>query len=131
MIKQSQKAIMNKKAIFLLLAISALLIISCSVNDENGKTKDLKSDVPRMAKMETVSLAISGMTCEIGCAKTIQSKLSKKEGVADAVVVFTDSIATITFDSNKTSAEDLSSFITGIAGGNLYTASEIRSKKSL
>ena len=129
MIKQSQKAIMNKKPIFLLLAISALLIISCSVNDENGKTKDLKSDVPRMAKMETVSLAISGMTCEIGCAKTIQSKLSKKEGVADAVVVFTDSIATITFDSNKTSTEDLSSFITGIAGGNLYTASEIRLKE--
>jgi mercuric ion binding protein len=129
MIKQSQKAIMNKKAIFLLLAISALLIISCSVNDENGKTKDLKSDVLQMAKMETISLAISGMTCEIGCAKTIQSKLSKKEGVADAIVVFTDSIATITFDSNKTSTEDLSSFITGIAGGNLYTASEIRLKE--
>ena len=129
MIKQSQKAIMNKKAIFLLLAISALLIISCSISDEKGKTKDLKSDVLQIAKMETVSLAISGMTCEIGCAKTIQSKLSKKEGVADAVVVFTDSIATITFDSNKTSAENLSSFITGIAGGNLYTASEIRLKQ--
>ena len=129
MIKQSQKAIMNKKAIFLLLAISALLIISCSVNDEKGKTKDIKSDVLQIAKMETVSLAISGMTCQIGCAKVIQSKLSKKEGVADAVVVFTDSIATITFDSNKTSAENLSSFITGIAGGNLYTASEIRLKQ--
>ena len=129
MIKQSQKAIMNKKAIFLLLAISALLIISCSINGEKGDTKDLKSDVLQMAKMETISLAISGMTCEIGCAKTIQSKLSKKEGVADAIVVFTDSIATITFDSNKTSTEDLSSFITGIAGGNLYTASEIRLKE--
>ena len=129
MIKQSQKAIMNKKAIFLLLAISALLIISCSINDEKGKTKDLKSDVLQMAKMETISLAISGMTCEIGCAKTIQSKLSKKEGVADVIVVFTDSIASITFDSNKTSTEDLSSFITGIAGGNLYTASEIRLKE--
>jgi len=126
MIKQSQKAIMNKKAIFLLLAISALLIISCSVNDEKGKTKDIKSDVLQIAKMETVSLAISGMTCQIGCAKAIQSKLSKKEGVAAAVVVFTDSIATITFDSNKPSEENLSSFITGIAGGNLYTASEIR-----
>ena len=126
MIKQSQKAIMNKKAIFLLLAISALLIISCSINNEKGKTKDLKSDVLQMAKMETVSLAISGMTCQIGCAKAIQSKLSKKEGVADVIVVFTDSIASITFDSNKTSTEDLSSFITGIAGGNLYTASEIR-----
>ena len=129
MIKQSQKAIMNKKAIFLLLAISALLIISCSINDEKGKTKDIKSDVLQIAKMETVSLAISGMTCQIGCAKAIQSKLSKKEGVADAVVVFTDSIATITFDSNKTSTENLSSFITGIAGGNLYTASEIRLKQ--
>ena len=129
MIKQSQKAIMNKKAIFLLLVFSATLILSCSINGEKGDTKDLKSDVLQMAKMETVSLAISGMTCEIGCAKTIQSKLSKKEGVADAVVVFTDSIATITFDSNKTSAEDLSSFITGIAGGNLYTASEIRLKE--
>ena len=129
MIKQSQKAIMNKKAIFLLLAISALLIISCSINDEKGKTKDLKSDVLQMAKMETVSLAISGMTCQIGCAKAIQSKLSKKEGVADVIVVFTDSIASITFDSNKTSTEDLSSFITGIAGGNLYTASEIRLKQ--
>ena len=129
MIKQSQKAIMNKKAIFLLLAISTLLIICCSINDEKGKTKDLKSDVLQMAKMETVSLAISGMTCQIGCAKAIQSKLSKKEGVADVIVVFTDSIASITFDSNKTSTEDLSSFITGIAGGNLYTASEIRIKE--
>jgi mercuric ion binding protein len=129
MIKQSQKAIMNKKAIFLLLVFSATLILSCSINGEKGDTKDLKSDVLQMAKMETISLAISGMTCEIGCAKTIQSKLSKKEGVADAIVVFTDSIATITFDSNKTSTEDLSSFITGIAGGNLYTASEIRLKE--
>lgn len=129
MIKQSQKAIMNKKAIFLLLAISALLIICCSINDEKEKTKDLKSDVVQMAKIETVSLAISGMTCEIGCAKAIQSKLSKKEGVADAIVVFTDSIATITFDSNKTSGKDLTKFITGIAGGNLYTASEIRLKE--
>jgi len=129
MIKQSQKAIMNKKAIFLLLAISALLIISCSVNDEKGKTKDIKSDVLQIAKMETVSLAISGMTCQIGCAKAIQSKLSKKEGVAAAVVVFTDSIATITFDSNKTSTEDLTTFIKGIAGGEMYKATAIASKK--
>ena len=131
MIKQSQKAIMNKKAIFLLLAISALLIISCSVNDEKGKTKDLKSDVPRMAKMETVSLAISGMTCQIGCAKTIQSKLSKKEGITDAIVVFSDSTATVSFDSSKTSSTDISSFISGIAGGDAYTASELKPKKSL
>ncbi len=79
--------------------------------------------------METVSLNISGMTCEIGCAKTIQSKLSKKEGVASAKVVFTDSIATINFDANKTSTEDLTAFINGIAGGDLYKASKIAIEK--
>jgi copper chaperone CopZ len=75
-------------------------------------------------KKETVSLAISGMTCEIGCAKTIQSKLSKKEGVLGAKVVFTDSIANIEFDANKTSKEDLIAFVGAIAGGELYKASE-------
>ena len=73
---------------------------------------------------ENVSLAISGMTCEIGCAKTIQSKLSKKEGVLDAKVVFKDSIANIEFDANTTSKKDLIAFVDGIAGGELYKASE-------
>ena len=50
---------------------------------------------------QNISLAISGMTCEIGCAKTIQSKLSKKEGVLNANVIFKDSIATIEFEQIK------------------------------
>ena len=79
-------------------------------------------------KTENVSLAISGMTCEIGCAKTIQSKLSKKEGVLNAKVVFTDSIANIEFDANKTSKKDLIAFVDGIAGGELYSASESSKK---
>lgn len=73
---------------------------------------------------ENVELAISGMTCEIGCAKTIQAKLSKKEGVLEAKVVFKDSIANIEFDANTTSKKDLIAFVDGIAGGELYKASE-------
>lgn len=92
-----------------------------------------KNEVKKEVKKEKVALAISGMTCEIGCAKTIQSKLSKKEGVLNATVVFTDSIATINYDANTTSKEDLIAFVGGIAGGELYTASEasgtIRNKK--
>lgn len=80
-------------------------------------------------KKENVSLAISGMTCEIGCAKTIQSKLSKKDGVIDAKVVFTDSIANIEFDANKTSKKELIAFVSGIAGGELYKASESSKKE--
>ena len=77
---------------------------------------------------ESLSLAISGMTCEIGCAKTIQSKLSKKEGVLNAKVIFNDSIANIEFDRNSTSKKDLIAFINGIAGGDLYKASETSKK---
>jgi copper chaperone CopZ len=87
-----------------------------------------KKEEPKKVQKENVSLAISGMTCEIGCAKTIQSKLSKKEGVLNAKVVFTDSVANIEFDANKTSKEDLIAFVNGIAGGDLYKASESYNK---
>lgn len=100
---------MNFKYILLTLTL-CFLVVSC------------KKEIA--VKEEKVALAISGMTCEIGCAKTIQSKLSKKEGVLNAKVVFSDSIATVNYDANKTSKEDLIAFVGGIAGGELYSASE-------
>ena len=129
MIKQSLKAIMNSKLFLLVLLISSISIISCSFNDAKTNTKPTKNEVAKIVKTESVSLAISGMTCEIGCAKTIQSKLSKKQGVTKANVIFTDSIATIEFDPHKTSTEELTSFINGIAGGELYKASKIAATK--
>ena len=122
---------MNTKSVFLSLILSCLLIWSCSDEPKKLKSKNVKSGVLQMAKIQTVSFAVSGMTCEIGCAKTIQSKLSKKEGITDAIVVFSDSTATVSFDSSKTSSTDISSFISGIAGGDAYTASELKPKKSL
>lgn len=87
-----------------------------------------KTEEKKELKKENVSLAISGMTCEIGCAKTIQSKLSKKEGVIDAKVIFTDSIANIEFDANTVTKKELIAFVDGIAGGDLYKASETTKK---
>ncbi|MEQ6124933.1 heavy metal-associated domain-containing protein [Pseudotenacibaculum sp. MALMAid0570] len=109
----------------ILIAVIAMTftLSSCKKEVEKTEKNDIKKEAA-IAKMETVSLNISGMTCEIGCAKTIQSKLSKKEGVASAKVVFTDSLATIKYDANTTSKEDLIKFIDGIAGGDLYTAKE-------
>lgn len=110
---------MKIQKILFSVAIALFVLTGC-------KTEAKKEVLP--VKKENVSLAISGMTCEIGCAKTIQSKLSKKEGVIDAKVVFTDSIANIEFDANKTSKKDLVAFVDGIAGGELYKAS-VTSKK--
>jgi mercuric ion binding protein len=107
---------MTFRKILFSIAIACFILIGCSENKE--------------VKKEKVVLAISGMTCEIGCAKTIQSKLSKKEGVLNAKVVFTDSTATIAFDANTTSKKDLITYVTGIAGGNLYKASESTSAEN-
>lgn len=105
----------TKKIVFTI-AIACLIITGCI------------SEGKKEIKKESVSLAISGMTCEIGCAKTIQSKLSKKEGVLEAKVIFNDSIANIEFDANTTSKKDLIAFVDGIAGGDLYSASETTKK---
>jgi mercuric ion binding protein len=99
---------MTAKKIFFSIAIACFLFIGCT----------------QEVKKEKITLAISGMTCEIGCAKIIQSKLFKKEGVLNAKVIFIDGIAAIEFNANATSEKDLIAFINGIAGGNLYKASE-------
>ena len=107
---------MTTKKIFFSIAIACFILTGCK------ETKEVKK--------ESVAIAISGMTCEIGCAKTIQSKLSKKEGVLNAKVIFTDSIANIEFDANTTSTKDLIAYVDGIAGGDLYKASETSSAKT-
>ena len=114
---------MKIKSAFLLLSFVFLSMASCSIEKEKKIANHIVQENTSNIGMGTVSLAISGMTCEIGCAKTIQSKLSKKEGVAEAKVQFNERLATITFDLSKTSPEDLTSFINGIAGGDIYKAS--------
>lgn len=116
---------MKLRYLFIVLLLTAFTFSSCKQEAKKVEAQEAPVEIAE-AKMETVSLNISGMTCEIGCAKTIQSKLSKKEGVAKAKVIFQDSIAKVQFDANKTSSEDLITFINGIAGGDLYSATEVK-----
>lgn len=103
-----------QKVLLFSIAISCFILTGC-------KNQPKKEALP--TNTQNVSLAISGMTCETGCAKTIESKLSKKEGVLNAKVIFKDSIVNITFNADKTSTKELISFVNGIGGG-LYKAYE-------
>ncbi|MGB0836980.1 MAG: heavy-metal-associated domain-containing protein [Flavobacteriaceae bacterium] len=91
-----------------------LFLISCQ-NQAPTSSPDLAE----------VQVNISGMTCEIGCAKLIESKLIKVNGVDFVEVIFQDSIGTIKYDKNRLSQEDLVQVIEGIAGGDLYTVKSI------
>ena len=62
------------------------------------------------------------MTCAMGCAKTIEKKLSNMDGVQNATVDFDAKIATINFDADKLATQDLVKTIESAADGKTYKA---------
>ena len=110
--------------IFLVVALVSTAMVSCK---NEAKKEDATKTEEVAANVQEASFAISGMTCEIGCAKKIASDLSKKEGVVDAKVIFADSIATVKFDATKTNKAELMAFVDGIAE-NMYKTSEVNAK---
>ncbi|CAM1350292.1 cation transporter [Tenacibaculum insulae] len=118
---------MKIQKIIFALAFVSFLAVGCKTEAKKEEaTKEQKTEMAANAK--ELSLNISGMTCEIGCAKKIASDLSKKEGVLKANVVFNDSIATIKYDANITNKADLIAFVEGIGSGEMYKASETTKK---
>lgn len=117
---------------FLLLIVSLSLFISCkdSADKANAESTEENSSVitdasQKEADMRKVALNIEGMTCEIGCARTIQSKLSKKEGIASAEVNFEAKRGIVEYDANKISEKEIVATVENIAGGDLYKITEI------
>lgn len=103
-----------KKIILLLFLVS----ISISCKDTVNKSEEKQPIVA--ASYKTVAMDIEGMTCEIGCARTIQSKVSKIEGVTYSKVDFDAKKGYFTYDQHKINDEFIAKKIKGIAGGNLY-----------
>lgn len=72
------------------------------------------------AKPETASFKIEGMTCAMGCAKTIEKKLADMDGVQKATVNFDKKEATVEFDAAVLTPEKLYATVEGAADGNTY-----------
>lgn len=83
------------------------------------------------SNLSEASFSISGMTCKMGCAKTIEKNLSKMEGVQQASVDFETSIATVLYNSYLVQTDDFVQTVTNTS--DAYKISEIKyssSKKS-
>ncbi len=107
------------------IAFLAIIFVSCE-NTGEGKVRDKQEiDKTQQVKLTNVEVKIEGMTCEIGCARLIQSKLYKTEGVNYASVSFEEEKGEITFDANKISDSELKTIIEEIAGGDLYKVIQI------
>lgn len=112
---------------FLFIALTGMVLISCN----EAKTRatiaaKISNDSEQEVNLKTVSLNIEGMTCEIGCAKTIESKLSKTEGVTMASISFDKKQGIVEFDANKIDAKKITAVVEKIAGGDLYEVTETK-----
>ena len=119
--------ILNK---FLTVLLIALIFVACDSakkqdDSSTGAEQVQKEPDAKEADLRTVHLEIEGMTCEIGCAKLIQSKLYKADGVSFAVVQFADSSGVVTYDANRMSEKDLVAVVEQAGGGDLYTVSSV------
>ena len=116
----------NLKNIGLALLMT-LSLASCKQENKEVVAEEVKKEAVSeadLAKMQTASFTIDGMTCAMGCAKTIENKLAEQEGVGQAVVDFDTKIATVKFDAEKQSLESLTKTIEGVAGGDSYKVTE-------
>ena len=123
-----------------LIAIMAIAFASCNKTAKDGNTTEpaegvvtdsaqKKEKASVNTKLETASFTIEGMTCPMGCAATIEQKLSKMDGVEKAKVDFDSKTATISFDPAKQNTDRFKKTVEKIADG-AYKVSDIKAGKA-
>lgn len=110
------------KNLFILI-LFVIFNVSCKNTVNNSHSKATDTNITTV-KLKTVEVDIEGMTCEIGCARTIESELSKVNGVIYSKVDFNTKKGYFTFDENKLNDYEITHKINEIAGGDVYKATK-------
>jgi Cu+-exporting ATPase len=122
--------LMNAPKIVAVLATSLLLMASCKQETASAPgSETAQNEKAPAVKPETASMHIEGMTCAIGCAKTIEEKLAETPGVQEAKVDFDKKEATVHFDADKLSEKDLTKLVESCADGKTYKVSNVKVEK--
>lgn len=110
--------------------ICLLLTISCK-NDKQPevKTVDVETTVSKKeldpnATYAKAEFTVKGMTCQIGCAATIQKKIAKMDGVKYAKVDFENELAMVEYDEAKVNPNSLEQTVTNVA--EIYKVSNMK-----
>ena len=123
---------MNFTKSLLTFGIASTLLFSCKDTANKpvagADETNTKKAVVVAAKPETASFKIEGMTCAMGCAKTIESKLSKLDGVQKATIDFDKKEATVEFDAAVLTPEKLTKTVEATGDGETYKVSEMKTK---
>lgn len=108
------------------IALLLLFFVSCNTKGKTNELTNKETEKEVLAEnLKQVKVDIKGMTCEIGCARLIQSKLYKADGISFAKISFEDSSGIVSFDENRINEEKIKAIIERTAGGDIYTVASI------
>lgn len=111
------------------LAVMILLIVNCK-NEVKPEVKTVEvaaessKTVDPNATFAKAEFTIDGMTCEIGCAKTIEKKIAKMDGVKSAKVDYDRKLAMVEYNEAKVTPTSLETTVTNVA--DIYKVSDMK-----
>jgi Cu+-exporting ATPase len=122
---------MNAYKTTLLIIVSLVFMTACK-NEVKPEIKTIETDVTNIASNDQdlnavyakAEFGIEGMTCAIGCAKTIEKKIAKMDGVTFAKVDFARQIAMVEYDQAKVTPASLEATVTNASP--LYKVKEMK-----
>ena len=102
--------------------LAATLFVGCKQTSNEQKETTVENTEAVSATdisgtMQKATFQIEGMSCAIGCAKVIEGKLSKMDGVKNAKVDFDSKTATLEFNEAKQDTESIKKMVEEIANG--------------
>ncbi|WP_296385887.1 heavy metal-associated domain-containing protein [Winogradskyella sp.] len=115
-----------------IVAIMALVFTSCK-NEKQPEVKTVDVEVTKKEVSKTldpnasyakVEFSIDGMTCAMGCAKTIEKKMAKMEGVKTAKVDFDKRLAMVEYDEAIVTPKSLEETVTKVA--DIYKVKDVK-----
>ncbi len=121
------------KSIKNILLITALTLVAFSCKNETAEpeVKTVKTEATTKkaaldpnATYAKAEFKIEGMTCAMGCAKTIEKKMAKMEGVKSATVDFDRQLAMVEYDNAKVTPTTLENTVTSVA--DIYKVKDMK-----
>ena len=116
-----------------LFPLTCLFVLLACTQQPKPEIKEVSTTAQMNGKviedeLSEASFSISGMMCKMGCAKAIETNLSKMEGVHKASVDFESSLATVLYNSSILKIDDLVQTVTDT--GDSYVVSKTASSSN-
>jgi copper chaperone CopZ len=111
------------------LLVVVLVFASCK-NDKQPEVKTVETTTNEVKELDAnatyakAEFTIEGMTCAMGCAKTIEKKMAKMEGVKSAKVDFDKRLAMVEYDEAKVTPSSLEEVVK--KAGETYSVKDMK-----